>query len=206
MAPSRCSIAVEIPGAPRGPGYPHTVLRRHAPAVMIAMALVVFAQAPHRRRAHHRARRNTQAQIVELLHRLRREEAMAMIFVTHDLGVIADVADEVAAMYAGQNVEQRDRHGTVRRSRHPYTEALLPSMPQITPRGAPLPVIPGVVPRPEQFPASCRFAPRCSSRRGECTAAPVLLGRRPSDAAAGAGNAMVHRRGGALAVAFARTS
>ena len=77
----------------------------------------------------------TQAQIIELLHTLQREEDMAMIFVTHDLGVIADVADDVAVMYAGQIVEQRAAADLFARPRHPYTEALLHSIPQLTPEG-----------------------------------------------------------------------
>ena len=117
----------------------------------------------------------TQAQIVELLHGLQREEDMAMIFVTHDLGVIADVADDVAVMYAGQIVEHRDATDLFGRPRHPYTEALLHSIPQLTPRGEPLHAIPGMVPRPDQFPTGCRFAPRCSYAHEACAAAPVPL-------------------------------
>ena len=117
----------------------------------------------------------TQAQIVELLHGLQREEDMAMIFVTHDLGVIADVADDVVVMYAGQIVEQRTATDLFARPRHPYTEALLHSIPQLTPRGEPLHAIPGMVPRPDQFPTGCRFAPRCSYAQDACAEAPVAL-------------------------------
>ena len=117
----------------------------------------------------------TQAQIVELLHGLQREEDMAMIFVTHDLGVIADVADDVVVMYAGQIVEHRDVADLFVRPRHPYTEALLHSIPQLTPRGEPLHAIPGMVPRPDQFPTGCRFAPRCSYAQEACAEAPVPL-------------------------------
>jgi peptide/nickel transport system ATP-binding protein len=117
----------------------------------------------------------TQAQIVELLHTLQREEDMAMIFVTHDLGVIADVADEVVVMYAGQIVEQRAAWDIFVRPRHPYTEALLHSIPQLTPRGERLHAIPGMVPRPDQFPVGCRFAPRCSYALDTCISASVPI-------------------------------
>ena len=85
----------------------------------------------------------TEAQILDLLRTLTEEESMAMIFVTHDLGVIAEIADEVVVMYAGQKVEQATAGHLFVRPRHPYTEALLSSMPQSTPIGSPLPVIPG---------------------------------------------------------------
>ena len=117
----------------------------------------------------------TQAQIIELLHTLQREEDMAMIFVTHDLGVIADVADDVAVMYAGQIVEHSAAADIFARPRHPYTEALLHSIPQLTPKGEPLHAIPGMVPRPDQFPTGCRFAPRCSYAQDACAEAPVPL-------------------------------
>jgi peptide/nickel transport system ATP-binding protein len=117
----------------------------------------------------------TQAQIVELLHTLQREEDMAMIFVTHDLGVIADVADDVVVMYAGQIVEHTGAHALFSRPGHPYTEALLNSIPQLTPPGEPLHFIPGMVPRPDQVPRGCRFHPRCSYATDDCVSTPVLL-------------------------------
>jgi len=117
----------------------------------------------------------TQAQIVDLLHTLQREEDMAMIFVTHDLGVIADVADDVVVMYAGQIVEQTRSTALFTRPRHPYTEALLNSIPQLTPAGQPLQFIPGIVPRPDQVPQGCRFHPRCAHAEGACVATPVHL-------------------------------
>ena len=142
----------------------------------------------------------TQAQIIELLHTLQREEDMAMIFVTHDLGVIADVADDVVVMYAGQIVEQQAALDLFARPRHPYTEALLHSIPQLTPRGEPLHAIPGMVPRPDQFPTGCRFAPRCSYAQEACTEAPVPL-RAPAGRTAtpaGAGAAPVDGHAGSL--------
>ena len=98
-----------------------------------------------------------------------------MIFVTHDLGVIADVAADVVVMYAGQIVEHATALDLFGRPRHPYTEALLDSIPQLSPRGEPLHAIPGMVPRADQFPAGCRFAPRCSYAQDACTVAPVSM-------------------------------
>jgi oligopeptide/dipeptide ABC transporter ATP-binding protein len=167
---------VEIPGAAsRAQDYPHAFSGGMRQRVMIAMALscspkLLIADEPTTALDV-----TTQAQIVDLLHTLQREDDMAMIFVTHDLGVIADVADEVVVMYAGQIVERSAAAGLFRRPRHPYTEALLDSIPQLTPRGEPLHAIPGMVPRPDQFPPGCRFASRCSYTQDECVAAPVPL-------------------------------
>ena len=167
---------VEIPRAAiRAEDYPHAFSGGMRQRVMIAMALscspkLLIADEPTTALDV-----TTQAQIVELLQTLQREEDMAMIFVTHDLGVIADVADDVAVMYAGQIVEQRTAAELFARPRHPYTEALLHSIPQLTPRGEPLHAIPGMVPRPDQFPAGCRFAPRCSYAQEACTVAPVAM-------------------------------
>jgi len=171
---------VEIPrAAVRAEDYPHAFSGGMRQRVMIAMALscspkLLIADEPTTALDV-----TTQAQIIELLHTLQREEDMAMIFVTHDLGVIADVADEVVVMYAGQIVEQRGALGQFAHPRHPYTEALLHSIPQLTPKGEPLHTIPGMVPRPDQFPSGCRFAPRCAHAEAACTAAPVAL-RAPS--------------------------
>ncbi len=167
---------VEIPqAATRAEDYPHAFSGGMRQRVMIAMALscspkLLIADEPTTALDV-----TTQAQIVELLHGLQREEDMAMIFVTHDLGVIADVADDVVVMYAGQIVEQRTASDLFARPQHPYTEALLHSIPQLTPRGEPLHAIPGMVPRPDQFPTGCRFAPRCSYAQDACAEAAVPL-------------------------------
>ena len=197
---------VEIPqAATRAQDYPHAFSGGMRQRVMIAMALscspkLLIADEPTTALDV-----TTQAQIVELLHALQREEDMAMIFVTHDLGVIADVADDVVVMYAGQIVEQRDATDLFARPRHPYTEALLHSIPQLTPRGEPLHAIPGMVPRPDQFPTGCRFAPRCSYAQEACAAAPVLFGPRGVDgSAAGPGRSSLGSR--PWPAVFARTS
>jgi peptide/nickel transport system ATP-binding protein len=167
---------VEIPQAEnRAQDYPHAFSGGMRQRVMIAMALscspkLLIADEPTTALDV-----TTQAQIIDLLHGLQREEDMAMIFVTHDLGVIADVADDVVVMYAGQIAEQSAAASLFIRPRHPYTEALLDSIPQLTPKGDPLHAIPGMVPRPDRLPSGCRFAPRCSYAQDECAVGPVAL-------------------------------
>ncbi|HVM63677.1 MAG TPA: ABC transporter ATP-binding protein [Acidimicrobiales bacterium] len=109
-----------------------------------------------------------QAQILELLRSLRDETGMAMVFVTHDLGVVADLCDRVAVMYAGQVVEEASVDGLFRRPRHPYTEALLASMPQVATPGERLTIIPGQVPRPGEVTTGCRFRDRCRYATAAC--------------------------------------
>jgi len=179
---------VEIPSAAeRARDYPHAFSGGMRQRVMIAMALscspkLLIADEPTTALDV-----TTQAQIVQLLHTLQREEEMAMIFVTHDLGVIADVADDVVVMYAGQIVEHTASTELFTRPRHPYTEALLSSIPQLTPAGEALHSIPGIVPRPGQLPDGCRFHPRCSYSTDACVTTPVELRR--SSALAGSGGA-----------------
>ena len=167
---------VEIPGAARrATDYPHQFSGGMRQRVMIAMALSCSPQLLIADEPTTALDVTTEAQILDLLHTLSVEESMAMIFVTHDLGVIAEVADEVVVMYAGQKVEQAGAGRLFVRPRHPYTEALLSSMPQSTPIGSPLPVIPGVVPRPEDFPATCRFRQRCQHAVEACGTTVVEL-------------------------------
>jgi len=167
---------VEISNAAeRAQDYPHAFSGGMRQRVMIAMALscspkLLIADEPTTALDV-----TTQSQIIALLHSLQREEDMAMIFVTHDLGVIADVADDVVVMYAGQIVEHATAVDLFGLPRHPYTEALLDSIPQLTPKGDPLHAIPGMVPRADQFPVGCRFAPRCTYVQDACTAGPVML-------------------------------
>ena len=104
----------------------------------------------------------TQAQILNLLQRLQRETGMAMIFITHDLGVIAEVADEVAVMYLGRIVEKAPVKEIFGNPKHPYTKALMTSIPRIDaqPRER-LPSIKGSIPHPQNRPTGCPFHPRC---------------------------------------------
>ncbi len=107
-----------------------------------------------------------QKQILELLMRLRRELGLSLIFITHDLAVVAQVADRLAVMYAGRVVEEGPTMEVLRRPRHPYTEGLLRASPQLSRRE--LIAIPGMVPALGALPPGCAFEPRCAVRREEC--------------------------------------
>jgi len=110
-----------------------------------------------------------QAQILDLLFRLQEKHDMAMILITHNLGVVAEMCDDVAVMYAGRIVEHANVAELLQRPRMRYTEALLQSVPKIdSPGHIRLPVIPGQPPSLLSPPAGCRFAPRCAYRSGQC--------------------------------------
>jgi oligopeptide/dipeptide ABC transporter ATP-binding protein len=110
-----------------------------------------------------------QKEILELLRRLQDEMDLALLFITHDLGVVAQIAHQVAVMYAGRVVEFGPAEEVLRRPRHPYTEGLLRASPQLGRRG--LTPIPGAVPPLDALPPGCPFEPRCAFRRPECSAA-----------------------------------
>lgn len=119
-----------------------------------------------------------QAQIIDLLRKLQREMDMGVIFVTHDLGVVAELCDRVAVMYAGQIVEQAPVHELFANPKHPYTAGLLASMPQTADEKERLVSIPGVVPLPGTVEEGCRFRARCSFATDVCaTGHPALLPR-----------------------------
>lgn len=109
-----------------------------------------------------------QARILDLLRGLQEELGMAMMFVSHDLGVVAQLCDNVAVMYAGSIVEYSNALGLFDGPQHPYTEGLLRSQPFAAPRGRPLPSIPGDVPLPGSWPEGCRFSNRCAHAVEAC--------------------------------------
>ncbi len=110
-----------------------------------------------------------QAQILELLDRLRTELGLSIVLVTHDLGVVAETCDRVAVMYAGQIVEEATVAELFSSPRHPYTSGLIAAAPSIdAPKGL-LPSLPGIVPRLEDMPTGCRFAARCEHATAVCT-------------------------------------
>jgi peptide/nickel transport system ATP-binding protein/oligopeptide transport system ATP-binding protein len=110
-----------------------------------------------------------QAQILELLHDLKQRLGMAILLITHNLGIVGDMADRVAVMYAGQIVELSPAKELLRRPLHPYTRALMNSVPKLAGGANRLSAIPGNVPRIGNFPPGCRFAPRCPIARPECS-------------------------------------
>jgi oligopeptide/dipeptide ABC transporter ATP-binding protein len=118
-----------------------------------------------------------EAQILDLLRRMQRDHGTALLFVTHDMGVVAEVADRVLVMYAGRVVEQGLVAEVLRDPRNPYTRALIESIPTpATPRDLPMPAIAGNVPHPHDLPGGCRFHPRCPAAFDRCpTDEPPLL-------------------------------
>jgi oligopeptide/dipeptide ABC transporter ATP-binding protein len=148
--------------------YPHQLSGGQRQRVMIAMALacgpaLLIADEPTTALDV-----TIQAQILDLLRRLQQELGMAVLLITHDLGVVAETADRVSVVYAGQVVEACDVRALFRRTRHPYTAGLLASLPRLGERGARLRVIPGQVPDAARFPAGCRFHPRCPAAIERC--------------------------------------
>jgi oligopeptide/dipeptide ABC transporter ATP-binding protein len=109
-----------------------------------------------------------QAQILDLIKRLQKETGMAVILITHDLGVVAETCDEVAVMYAGRIVERGPVEAIFKRPLHPYTKGLMACLPKMDhPPKTPLPVIPGMVPTLRDMPVGCRFAARCPNAHEE---------------------------------------
>jgi oligopeptide/dipeptide ABC transporter ATP-binding protein len=156
--------------------YPHQLSGGMRQRVMIAMALschpkVLIADEPTTALDV-----TVQAQILDLLKRLQRETGMAVILITHDLGVVAETCDSVAVMYAGRIAERGSVHDIFARPLHPYTQGLLRCLPKLDhPPKTDLPVIPGMVPSLRDMPAGCRFAARCPNLHGD----DVLTTRQP---------------------------
>ena len=120
-----------------------------------------------------------QAGILRLLDRLRHEHELAVVLITHDLGVLSAVADRVSIFYAGRIVESGERHDVLRRPRHPYTRALLDALPHPeAPKEQELVAIEGAPPTPGRIPPGCAFHPRCAFLRDECrSTVPPLVAR-----------------------------
>jgi oligopeptide/dipeptide ABC transporter ATP-binding protein len=148
--------------------------------VMIAMALVCHPQILIADEPTTALDVTIQAQILELLERLQSEMGMAVMLITHDLGVVAGTADRVVVMYAGQVAETASTPDLFARPSHPYTEGLLASIPRLDAPRERLHTIPGQVPAATKWPAGCRFHPRCPHAWDRCRAAePPLLDAGP---------------------------
>jgi oligopeptide transport system ATP-binding protein len=167
---------VRIPAAKeRVNDFPHQFSGGMRQRVMIAMSIaldpaVLIADEPTTALDV-----TVQAQIMELLADLQRDSDMGLILITHDLGVVADVADKIAVMYAGRVVEEAPVHDLYGQPAHPYTKGLLESIPRVDLKGQDLYAISGMPPNMLQLPGGCAFQPRCPYRQDRCvTEAPPL--------------------------------
>jgi peptide/nickel transport system ATP-binding protein len=148
--------------------YPHQLSGGMRQRAMIAMALscqpkLLIADEPTTALDV-----TIQAQVLRLLKEIQGEMGMAVILITHDLGVVAEIANRVAVMYAGRIVESGPIESIFGQMRHPYTRGLLESIPQLEEKKGRLNAIPGQVPNPTDLPAGCKFHPRCLLRIDEC--------------------------------------
>ncbi|MEA2676627.1 MAG: peptide/nickel transport system ATP-binding protein [Chloroflexota bacterium] len=144
--------------------YPHEMSGGMAQRVMIAMALACEPELLIADEPTTALDVTIQAQILDLMRRLQKETGTAIILITHDLGVVAEMCDRVAVMYAGEIIEQTDTQTLFQRPLHPYTKGLIGSVPTLGQPKDQLAVIPGIVPNLINLPAACRFAPRCGAR------------------------------------------
>ncbi|WP_432039703.1 ABC transporter ATP-binding protein [Streptomyces cucumeris] len=167
---------VRIPAAKERVGdYPHQFSGGMRQRIMIAMALalepdLIIADEPTTALDV-----TVQAQVMDLLAELQREYNMGLVLITHDLGVVADVADKIAVMYAGRIVETAPVHELYKRPAHPYTRGLLDSIPRLDRKGQELYAIKGLPPNLLKIPSGCAFNPRCPKAEDICsTEIPVL--------------------------------
>jgi oligopeptide/dipeptide ABC transporter ATP-binding protein len=115
-----------------------------------------------------------QAQVLALLREVREQHGTAILFITHDLGLVADFCDRVYVMYAGRVVEEGPVDEIFEHPRHPYTYALLAATPSVGERMAQLLAIPGQIPQPHELPEGCAFAPRCVRAKARCSVDPLF--------------------------------
>jgi oligopeptide/dipeptide ABC transporter ATP-binding protein len=149
--------------------YPHEMSGGMQQRVMIAMALASQPKLLVADEPTTALDVTIQAQIIELLRDLRRQLGMAVLLITHNLGIVGDLADDVAVMYAGQIVENGPVREVLQRPLHPYTKALIQSVPELASEVDRLTTIPGTVPLPGDFPDGCRFHPRCPKAQPSCS-------------------------------------
>jgi oligopeptide/dipeptide ABC transporter ATP-binding protein len=165
-------VGVSAPVAKR---YPHELSGGMQQRVMIAIALAPQPRLLVADEPTTALDVTVQAQIIELLHELQKQFDMAILLITHNLGIVGDLADHVAVMYAGQIVETAPTMELLTQPLHPYTRALIDSVPDLSQQNERLLMIPGAVPSLGAFPAGCRFHPRCPRAIPECAQKPPAL-------------------------------
>lgn len=155
--------------------YPHQLSGGMSQRVMIAMAIACNPKLLIADEPTTALDVTIQAQILDLLKSLQKDRGMALVLITHNMGVVSDMAQRVAVMYAGQVMEERTADALFAAPAHPYTEALLSAMPERSLHQSRLNTIPGMVPGLHDRPSGCLFGPRCShAREGTCAQRPSL--------------------------------
>ena len=160
----RVMIAMAIAAGLADPGLEMTALEKRQPGQLLNGPRLLIADEPTTALDV-----TVQKEILLLLQKLRRDLGLGLLFITHDLGVVAQVADRVAVMYAGRIVEEGPAHDVLGAPKHPYTQGLLAASPRLE-RGKLTP-IPGTVPQLTALPPGCAFEPRCALRRSDCSIA-----------------------------------
>ncbi len=162
---------MELVGLPRVEDtyrqYPHQLSGGMRQRVLIASALICGPKLMIADEPTTALDVTIQAEILQLLRRMKDDFELAVLYITHDLAVVAELCDRVVTLYAGQEIEEGAVSEVLERPMHPYTEGLLQSLPRLEP-AASLTVIPGSVPQPGAFPEGCRFHPRCSYVQDDC--------------------------------------
>lgn len=163
---------LELTGIPRVDKmmkeYPFQLSGGQRQRVMIAMALITEPEVLIADEPTTALDVTIQAQILDLMNRLKEQIGTSTLFITHDLGVVAEICDYVAVMYCGRVVEKADVYSLFGNTAHPYTQGLLSSIPKLGEVVEDLTVIPGNVPNPRNMPKGCKFAPRCSKAFDRC--------------------------------------
>ena len=169
-AKRRANEMLELVGisAERANDYPHQFSGGMKQRVVIAIALTCSPKLLIADEPTTALDVTIQAQVLELMKGLKERINTAMIMITHDLGIVSEVCDDVAVMYAGRIIEQGSLEDIFRRTKHPYTEGLFNSLPNIYDRKAELKPIMGLMPDPANLPAGCAFAPRCEYATERC--------------------------------------
>ena len=177
-------VAIPSPDR-RANDYPHQLSGGMRQRVMIAMALACDPELLVADEPTTALDVTIQAQILELLDELRRTRKLAVLLITHDLGVVAETADRVCVMYTGKVVEESPVAAIFENPKHPYTQGLLRSVPKLTAhdieKAVRLQTIEGVVPTPTNLPPGCHFAPRCEFRMDRCTHGEIPLYELPGE-------------------------
>lgn len=171
-AMQRAKEMLEVVGIPgeRANEYPHQFSGGMKQRVVIAIALACHTKVLIADEPTTALDVTIQAQVLELMQKIKEEYDTSLVMITHDLGIVAEICDDVAVMYAGRIIEQGTLEDVFNKTKHPYTEGLFNSLPNINDRKAKLLPIPGMMPDPTNLPNGCAFAPRCPYATEACNA------------------------------------